>query len=311
MLIDRYNVFSKDNDASFKKKLRNYTTIVLRKKIYKRFDGFERFFVRTAFKKKLDNWIDGFMAQNEPPLFTGVEIETINRCNGTCSFCPANKNTEVRPYAKMTDEMFYSIVAQLKALNYKGLVGLSSNNEPFLDNRIIDFAKHVRQELPEAEVVLYTNGTLLTLEKFLDIMPSLNQMVIDNYSDDLKLFDNVKEIHEHTLKDRTYYEKVEIHIRKQTEVLSTRAGQSPNNKKQKTLDVSCTLPYLRMTIRPDGKISLCCNDAQGKLTLGDLEKQSLVEIWRSETYKGIRQNLRNGRKFIPLCEFCDHTTYMV
>ena len=30
------------------------------------------------------------------PLFNHVEIETINRCNGICSFCPVNTNIDVR-----------------------------------------------------------------------------------------------------------------------------------------------------------------------------------------------------------------------
>ena len=44
------------------------------------------------------------------PVFTYIGIETINRCNGKCSFCPVNIKQPQRPYAKMTDEIFNSII---------------------------------------------------------------------------------------------------------------------------------------------------------------------------------------------------------
>lgn len=36
------------------------------------------------------------------PLFEEIEIETLNRCNGKCSFCPVNVNEPQRPYHKMS-----------------------------------------------------------------------------------------------------------------------------------------------------------------------------------------------------------------
>lgn len=64
-----------------------------------------------------------------------------------------------------------------------------------------------------------------------------------------------------------------------------------------------------LIIRPDGKISLCCNDALGKYTLGDVNNQSIDEIWNSEEYQKIRNEmLYNGRKNLLLCKNCDTRT---
>lgn len=35
-----------------------------------------------------------------------VNIETINKCNGTCPFCCCNKNEDLRPFKIMSDELF-------------------------------------------------------------------------------------------------------------------------------------------------------------------------------------------------------------
>ncbi len=239
------------------------------------------------------------------PLFSSIEIEVINRCNGICPFCPVNRNTDPRKSKKMDEELFKKIIDELGELKYSGRLALHSNNEPFLDSRIIEFAKYAREHVPHAHLYMYTNGTLLTMEKFKAIIPSLDRLVIDNYDDELKLIENVANIHEYCRKDRKLNKKVEIHVRKIHEVLNTRGGQSPNNNKRKTLKASCILPYKQMVVRPDGKTSLCCNDPYGKYTLADLNRMSLQEAWYSQRYENIRKKLRQGRAGVKLCRYCD------
>lgn len=243
--------------------------------------------------------------KGEEPLFSSVEIEVINRCNGNCPFCPVNRDIDPRIMKRMDTELFYKIINELGELDYRGRLALHSNNEPFLDDRIIDFAKYAREHVPHAFLYMYTNGTLLTIEKFNEIIPYLDRMVIDNYDDELKLHDNSKKINEICRKNGRLNRKVEIHVRKIHEVLNTRGGQSPNNNKRATYSMSCILPFKQLIIRPDGKISLCCNDPYGKYTLADLTKTSLQEAWYSDGYKAVRNRLRKGRKNIELCRFCD------
>lgn len=239
------------------------------------------------------------------PLFSSVEIEIINKCNGECPFCPVNRHTDPRPLKKMDQRLFKKIIDELGEMHYTGRLALHSNNEPFLDSRIIEFAKYAREHVENAFVYLYTNGTLVTLDKFQEIIPYLDKMIIDNYNDELKLHENAQAIHAFCRKDRMLNEKVEIHVRKVNEVLYTRGGLSPNNKKKKTLPMSCILPYKQMVIRPDGKISLCCSDPYGTNTMADVNKMSLKEAWYSERYKSVRKSLRKGRKYINRCRYCD------
>ena len=91
-------------------------------------------------------------------LFNHIEIETINRCNGICSFCPVNRNADPREKAVMTRELFTNIVDQLEKLQYSGRFTTFSNNEPLLDGRIIEFNKYAREHLPKARIHMYTIG---------------------------------------------------------------------------------------------------------------------------------------------------------
>ena len=57
-----------------------------------------------------DQYIKWFMEQDETPMPQVVNIETINRCNSTCSFCTANVHAEKRPFMKIEDGLYRFII---------------------------------------------------------------------------------------------------------------------------------------------------------------------------------------------------------
>lgn len=241
------------------------------------------------------------------PLFQYIEIETVNRCNGKCSFCPANIYSDKRPYTKMDTDLFYKIIQELSEIKYCGHLALFSNNEPFLDSRIIDFAKYAREKLPHAYIFLYTNGSLLTVNKLQEILPFIDYIHIDNYNDVGNINGNILEVLLEFEKSNGTSPKINLVKRKETEVLSSRGGIAPNKKMAKAASCKCALPFIQMVIRPDGKVSLCCNDAYGQWTMGDLTKESIKGIWYGSRYAKVRKDMvKKGRKgIIPCCDSCD------
>lgn len=247
---------------------------------------------------------------NYQPLFRHVEIETINRCNGTCSFCPVSVGNDIREHKIMSNELFYKIINELCELNFDGRVALFSNDEPFLDPKIIERHKYAFEHLKRAKMHLYTNGTLLTLDKFKEIIPYLDELIIDNYNQELKLNNNSKAIAIYCEAHPELKSKVSIILRKPNEILTSRGGDAPNRKAKKEFTTErCVLPFEQMIIRPDGKVSLCCNDPYGKMTLGDLSKQTMKEAWYGMEFKTIRDKLMQGRGNIPHCKYCDTFYY--
>lgn len=242
---------------------------------------------------------------DDSKLFKYIEIETINRCNGLCSFCPVNAKEEQRPYYMMEEKLFYSIIQQLKEENYSGQVGLFSNNEPFLDKRIISFAKYARENLPNAFLYLFTNGTLLDEKKYLDIMPYLDMMQIDLYLEaDEPEPENISRIRTVAVANG-YNDKMVYFTISPKEIRYSRGGSSPNSKVNSITEELCRLPLIQMVIRPDGKVSLCCNDALGQMTLGDVNEERIVDIWNGEKYRDIRRKAMDGRENIDLCKYCN------
>lgn len=242
----------------------------------------------------------------EVPLFDHIEIETINRCNGVCSFCPVNTMADPREKKVMSEELFEKITDELSELGYRGRIALFSNNEPLLDERIVELYRRCRNKLPKAWLHMFTNGTLLTLEKFMELIPLLNELVIDNYNRKLELIPNSKIIAEYCQKHEELKKKVTIVVRRPDEILSSRGGDAPNRRNMVShADETCILPFRQMIVRPDGKVSLCCNDPLGKNTMGDLTKESLTDVWYGPRFQRVRQAVHMGRAKWEHCMYCD------
>lgn len=239
-------------------------------------------------------------------LFNKLEIETMNRCNGRCAFCPVHYAADPRPFCQMKESLFLRILKQLAELSYTGALGLFSNNEPLLDRRLPYFAQLARKALPDAFLYIYTNGSLLTETNLPGLLQNLDWIHVDCYTDQPILSPQMEHLRKMCQKWNVPSEKISFHLRNRNELLTTRAGTAPNRTQAVTVKSLCPLPFSQMIVRPDGKVSQCCNDALGRTDYGDLNTQTLEEIWFGEPLESLRRDmLSKGRKASPLCYDCD------
>ncbi len=253
-------------------------------------------------------YIEYFCSCKEKPQPLNFLIETINRCNSTCEFCSANKNAESRPFCRMEQELFEKIIDQIAEWDYAGYISLFVNNEPFMDTRVIEQHRYIREKLPKARIKVFTNGLLLTVEKFIEIAPYVDLFIINNYCEDKKLHKNVEELYEYLKAHPKLHENMEVRIQVRyiKEVLTNRAGTAPNKKAgAKTIKEPCLFPYTDMVIYPNGIVGMCCCDVKEVTNLGDANREALKDIWAGERYENIRRQLRKGRDGYPFCSHCD------
>lgn len=260
------------------------------------------------YRKKIKHYIEWFMDQSSVPLFRQVMLETMNRCNGKCSFCPANVNDEKREFKKMSDTLIDKIIAELVDMHFQGNIFLSINNEPFLDIRILSIAKKVKKFLPKSKICLITNGTLLTEEKMKTAATCIDEMIINNYSNNYKLNSNIKAIYKFVRHHKKDFKNIHITINRRylKEILATRAGSAPNKQQKNiTLDTACIYPYTDLTIFPDGEVGLCCNDCYEVTSYGNVKTESLRQIWTGTKYTDFRKQMMSGRMNCDFCQKCD------
>ena len=259
-------------------------------------------------RKSQKEFIKYFLEKDEVPQPLIVNLETINRCNSTCEFCTANKYAEKRPYKRMEDSLFYSVIDQLHDWNYKGHLTMYGNNEPWLDTRIVDFHKYAREKLPDSYIFMSTNGLLLDVDKVKAIVPYVNQLIINNYCLDMKLHDNLKEIWDYVKVHPEEFKDVDILVQMRyiKAVLTNRAGSAPNKKAtEKVIKETCLMPYTDMWITPDGRLGICCCDNFEVTELANLNETPLPEAWNTMKYQELRNLVKDGRQNYPFCKHCD------
>ena len=70
--------------------------------------------------------------------------------------------------------------------------------------------------------------------------------------------------------------------------------------------VPCISPWSTMIVHFDGKVPLCGCDYNNKIILGDLNNQTMKEIWQSKEFYKIREKHASGkRNDIILCRGCN------
>lgn len=67
----------------------------------------------------------------------------------------------------------------------------------------------------------------------------------------------------------------------------------------------CILPWSTMHITAMGTVALCPMDYDGKMNLGDINRQSIAEVWRNQKWEQVRKAHRTGnRNEIKMCQGC-------
>jgi radical SAM protein with 4Fe4S-binding SPASM domain len=259
--------------------------------------------------KVQDAYVEYFLKDPEHiPYPNVVNIETVNRCNSNCAFCTANVHAEKRPYKKMEAELYYKIIDDLAAWGYKGHLTLYGNNEPWLDDRIVEFHKYAREKLPDCFIFMSTNGLLLTVERMKEIIPYVDQLIINNYCEDMKFHKSTADCYRYIEEHPDEFKNVDvlIQMRYVKAVLTNRAGSAPNKQgKTKIITETCLMPYTDMWITPDGRLGYCCCDNFEVTELADVSKVSAKDAWNSEEYRKFRESVRHGRQNNEFCRYCD------
>lgn len=68
-----------------------------------------------------------------------------------------------------------------------------------------------------------------------------------------------------------------------------------------------------MTIRSDGSVVPCCFDLTSQLIMGNIQNNSLLDIWMNEKYNSLRVSIEN-KKLVSICKNClilTSSTYLI
>ncbi len=241
---------------------------------------------------------------------TNIQIETTSICNLRCPYCP--NATVGRPAAYMQADTFYKIIDSLRDFNssYSGSIAPHFYGEPLIDKRMEDFISYARKTFPKAYLEIYTNGELLTVDRYL----SLKEAGVDIF----KISQHTEmpsQILSHTLsyikQNHPELFTVDFKIFYNTPNKLNRGGLvSESGVSEEVLKKvgSCSFAHRVMTFDYHGNALLCCNDYLSRCSFGNISESSISEIWNSSRYKKVRNLVVLGFLPVGLCRACIYGT---
>ncbi len=267
--------------------------------------------------------------------FKKIYVEISNRCNLSCSFC----SQVLKPSRTMAVDEFTHIIEEIKP--YTDNIYLHVKGEPLLHSNIIQFLEIA--ENYDMKVNITTNGILFPVKvDSLSKCKSLRKInfslhcenEIPNYVENIlnavdKLPQNITVIyrlwtlHNGILdkKSQEIAEKLAKHYNLSSEVVD-KIKNEKNIKISSTIYVdkdnefewpeisayqSCGYCYALKThlaILCDGTVVPCCLDSNGCIELGNIYKQSLDDILKSERYLNLKKSFQNRKPSELLCKSC-------
>lgn len=230
------------------------------------------------------------MIYDDLSFLGSISIEIGLGCNLSQShtMCPAhclerdNKDC-------LSDDQIISILDQANSLKFNGYFAFHFYNEPLLHIERID---RIIKQRPNYKYLLWSNGTLI--KRTLDLGYSFeifDRIVFTKYDEsDIDMMNHIKSIHSNT----------EIYDADMDERLNFYENDTENY-------FTCKKVYLELPIDYSGKAYICTFDWNGEYIIGDLQKQTLEEVFKSETYQNIlkenKGRLRHGST-VELCKKC-------
>ena len=224
--------------------------------------------------------------------FKMVEIEINAHCNRRCSYCPQGVASYRKSPRFMDIENFKRITLILKEADFEGRLSYHFYNEPLLHRQLDDFIKIVRDELPKAHQVIFTNGDLLTDKRYLELRElGVYKLIVTSHGG--KVFPE---------------REGQVNLTPQNLNLTNRGGKVL--EESETLHVPCFAPSTMLIVGIDGDILICYEDADKKTVLGNLFLTPLSEIWNSEKAVRIRARLEAGDRTVEdICKVCNNVSH--
>ena len=260
-----------------------------------------------------------------------INIENTNRCTAKCVICPREKFTQ--KLDSMDFELYKKIIDDASQYNIKTL-DMCGYGEPFIDKRLAELLHYAKQKIKGVQT--YISTTCWFEDKYnaldyIDILKiSFYGMTPETYKkmhNQIQTWPllNILEILSRTKKPYTIGLFVKTDINKHEtmdwikfweprfdEIMVWKPHNWVDYRNYRTVDktkqVSCGRPLNGpLYIHTDGKVSPCCWDINKRLLIGDMNTQTIAEVFNSDAFKRIQEaHLKNDFTGL-ICAECDQT----
>lgn len=215
-------------------------------------------------------------------------LELNTSCNLSCWHCPRPKTNQ-----EMKRETFDKIVKEASSYG-RSSFSLHLFGEPMLCSYIYYAISTLKRN--KHTVLITTNGTLLSEHSEPLLSSGVDKIFISWRSGlDVESIKKLKKICVIRV-----FEKDEQEARKQFEGFKFQVRRVHNYGGSIKSDIRngkrypCYHLWLAPAIRYNGDFTICCNDPNGELVLGNVNKKSINEIWSGKRMNSLRNKQKKG-----------------
>lgn len=258
-----------------------------------------------------------------------IQIETVRGCNMRCDFCANYSLPKKREFMDVNKALL--IAEQIKEFGPKQKIVFAMRGEPTLHPEFEFIVGMFRTILPEAYLLLLTNGLTITSSKAVSYLRAgVNIIAIDCYNDSVEKFTNklsdlsvgitgYRDINIWTYQP-PYTSKVVliddlIRDHKNTRSWCNQCDYIPDRAYGKYniprpvpggIRKKCVTPFRELSIRYDGSVTICCHDWVGEQPLHIVNDQNrLYDFWfHDKRLNYMRVLLANGIRDFHPCNRC-------
>jgi molybdenum cofactor biosynthesis enzyme MoaA len=272
-----------------------------------------------------------------------IYLETVSTCNAQCVMCPHPLVRRDAMYLLETD-VFQRCVDEIARHHEVRDVHPFNNNEPLTDRRLPKLIRYIRDRMPDVNVRIFTNGSLLTS----DLAGALAESGLSAVT--FSLHANTEATYHTVMKLKNFHrtcERIEFFHRlvgdrvkvkviivdltlTREEAAQTKAYWADRgieayvsravNWAGNLTDESCLPTYEfedqpspchrvmdEMYISASGRAILCCADWREEVVFGTVHEQTLSAIWQGPLYRHYRA-MHTARTIdsLMLCNICTY-----
>lgn len=249
-----------------------------------------------------------------------VIVENTNYCNLDCYFCPNQIMKRKKGFMSMT--MFEDIVDQcvIGGIDHLYHFGIG---EPLLDKSYYDKMDYAFDKIKDIHCV--TNGVLLKRPIFCNYL-GISVDATLGMKEEKEVFENIKKLwpqykffypHNRPFielrfkeygdysKYKPYCDKIGVYIN------VTNWGNEVGSNCSGGVQFPCSDLWSSMYICWDGRVALCCKDYECSMMIGDLNKESLLNIWKKSYILRNMRYLHLSNIYSNICKGCVSNTHLV
>ena len=297
------------------------------------------FIYQHFYKKKIGKVISDL--ENKMPA---IDIGITNLCNANCIMCPHYK---IKKFGTMKMKLYRKIIDDVVSCGIRG-VNLSFFGEAMLDKTLVEKIKYAKSKNLNVgfftnAALMFKDKSREIIKAGIDnitvSMDSNNKKMYEKIRvncsyDDVrknildflkirrKLKSNVKINMVAVLMDENYNDLKEyykfwgnkvdginlINMENRSDSFDKASKKSLSYQKGIVRE-PCMLLWDHMVVDWDGEVVLCCNDYAHEVVIGNLNKESIKDVWFGCKLKKIREIHLKGEFFrLPFCDRCNKRT---